>query len=352
VRTRVAALLAGLFLVLGAVPAHATADLTRLAGANRYDTAAAINCCNPDGTPRQFSTIVLASGVHFADAMVGSFLAGVDNGILLLTDGTTISQGTHDLLSSADPDTVSNVYVMGGTAAVSQSAIDAASDALAEGGSDVRVTRVAGDTAVDTAVAAANLRASAIGKIGADGKWAIVAGIGGLADSLAAAPLSFSSKLPILFTRPGDLPNETRDALDDLGITNVLIVGGTAAVSNEVSSSISDLGITVQRLAGPTRQETAVSVGEFELGNDPEFDGKEFSLARGDSFADALAGASHAGIQGAPILLTQTPTQLGFAAAGFLQRQSGTLETGWVYGGTGAVSDDVVEQARTASQGT
>jgi putative cell wall-binding protein len=350
VRMRVFALLIGLFLLASAAPASAVSEVTRLAGENRYDTAAAISCCNDDGSPRQLNTVVLASGLHFADALVGNYLAGLDNGVLLLTDGQSISTGARELLTSAAAESISNVYVIGGEDAVSQTAIDQLADAMAPDNTP-RISRVAGETNIDTAIEVARLRPDEIGGFTDSDTVAIVATVGGFADSLAAGPLAYSSKLPVLYTRPGDLPPQTKDALEDLGITDVLIVGGTAAVDNVVQSEISELGIAVQRLAGPTRQETSVAVAEFALAQDGEFGGDEFSLARGDNFADALAGGAHAGFVGSPILLTLSSTQLGTAATGFLQRQSGTLETGWAYGGTGALSESVLEEAREASDG-
>jgi putative cell wall-binding protein len=351
VRTRVLALLVGLFLLVSAVPAGAVADMTRLAGVNRYDTSAAINCCQIDGTSRNFGSVVLVSGLSFADALAGSFLAGLDNGILVLTDGDTISEGILDLMESAEPGTVKSFYVVGGTSAVSQDAVDALSNALSESDNSAPITRVAGESDIDTAVAVAKLRSQQIGSLGGAGRWAIIATVGTFADSLAAAPLAYSSSLPILYTRPDDLPPQTKQLLDDLNVSNVLVVGGTAAVSNDVLSEISELNIEVQRLAGPSRQETSVAVAEFATTNDSAFGGERFALARGDHFADALSGASHAGFIGAPILLTQSSTELGFAAAGYLERQSGTFENGFVYGGTSAISDEVMDAARVATSG-
>jgi putative cell wall-binding protein len=350
VRTRVIALLTGLVLLVSASPAHAVEEITRLAGANRYDTAAAVNCCNADGSARQLNTIVLASGLHFADALVGNYLAGLDNGVLVLTDGDTISAGVVDLVDDAPDGSIVTVYVVGGESAVSQSAIDALLDAMGTANTP-RVTRVAGDTNIDTAVEVARLRPEEIGGFSELDKVAVVATVGGFADSLSAGPIAYSSKLPILYTRPGDLPPQTKEALEDLGITEVLIVGGTAAVDNAVQAEITELGIEVQRLAGPTRQETSVAVAEFTLGADPEFNGGSFAIARGDNFADALSGGAHAGFIGAPILLTASSTQLGFPAAGFLQRQSGTLELGFAYGGTGALAESVLDEALEASNG-
>jgi hypothetical protein len=47
------------------------------------------------------------------------------------------------------------------------------------------------------------------------------------------------------------------------------------------------------------------------------------TLARGDAFADALAGAAYAGKSGFPLLLTAGPTTLGPATRAYLQAGAG-----------------------------
>ena len=58
----------------------------------------------------------------------------------------------------------------------------------------------------------------------------------GFADALTAGPLAYNNEFPILLTAPGSLRAETDAALADLGIDHVIIVGGTAAVSQAVHS--------------------------------------------------------------------------------------------------------------------
>ena len=72
-------------------------------------------------------------------------------------------------------------------------------------------------------------------------------------------------------------------------------------------------------------------------------------LARGDVFADALAGGPHAGVEGGVILLTVNPTTLGSVTAGYLAEESITLEAGHVFGGPAAISADVLAAAIDAA---
>lgn len=69
--------------------------------------------------------------------------------------------------------------------------------------------------------------------------------------------------------------------------------------------------LTAVNLGGPALLTwTAVKVFGFA---EQEFGWRltHLNVARGDGFADALAGAPHAGEEEAPILLTVSPTQIG-----------------------------------------
>ena len=106
--------------------------------------------------------------------------------------------------------------------------------------------------------------------------------------------MGFAAHFPIVLTTGAALSPEARAALSDLSIRNVLIVGGTSAVSGTTEASIVAMGITTTRLAGNDRTETATKVADHEIAN-LGFVNTHADLARGDDFADALAGAAHSG---------------------------------------------------------
>src|SRR5207237_4081610 len=97
-------------------------------------------------------------------------------------------------------------------------------------------------------------------------KTAIVVSGETFPDALSAGPASFAGKLPILLTTAASLSPEAKEALTDLAIKAVLIVGGTASVSTATEKQISDMGITVTRLSGTNRSDTAGTVPDSELG--------------------------------------------------------------------------------------
>ena len=235
-----------------------------------------------------------------------------------------------------------NVIILGGTSAVSAS-VQATLSAK------YTVTRVAGSNRYATAKAIAATAGVTVGTIGGV-KTAVLASGATFADALTAGPLGYAKQFPITITDPAVLSADTKATFSNLGIKNVIIAGGTAAVSAAVEAEVKALGITTTRLAGNTRQLTAVAIADFETANG--FGSAHVNLARGDDFADALAGGPHAGKELAPILLTDTPTALGAAATAYLTTHSNTLTSGNIFGGTSAVSDAVKTAGETAAKGT
>lgn len=330
--------LGGVLPVIGARLALADESFSfaRLAGADRYATAARL----ADAAPGS-SVAILATAESFGDALAGSYLAGVRSAPLLLTTSSTLPPSTAATL---DERGVEEVVVLGGTGAVGQGV----EDELEAAG--YTVTRLAGADRYATARLIAEAGGS--GAVGAvDGqRTAIVASGASFADATAAGPLAYAGRLPILLTPPDRLSSDAAAALQNLEIDQALVLGGTAAVGSGPEAEIVALGIDVTRLAGTDRTATAVEIADYaieELG----FPGTEVSLARGDAFADALAGGPYGGRRQAATLLTASPTSLGAATERWLADHGADLEQGTIFGGTGAVSSSVEAQATKAAGG-
>ncbi|MEA3055380.1 MAG: serine protease Do, partial [Actinomycetota bacterium] len=76
-------------------------------------------------------------------------------------------------------------------------------------------------------------------------------------DALAASGVAGSkAPAPIVLTESNNYTKEAKDALKALKVTNVIIVGGTAAVSDAVKNAVAADGYTVTRLAGNDRYAT------------------------------------------------------------------------------------------------
>lgn len=129
---------------------------------------------------------------------------------------------------------------------------------------------------------------------------AYIAYAGEFADALTGGPTAGLSQAPILLTWGDELPTATERELERLDVDRVVVLGGTAAVSEPVEARIAELVDGVERLAGVNRFDTA---GKIALDRYP--DGADVVyVATGLGFADALAGGPAAGAENAPILLT------------------------------------------------
>ncbi|MFP5322550.1 MAG: cell wall-binding repeat-containing protein [Acidimicrobiia bacterium] len=338
-RTFFSAVAAGAVCVATAGTAFATTDVeaTRLAGVDRYGTSEAIAL----DTFTSATVAVIASGESYPDALAASYLAGALDGPIVLTASAGLSQDARDTLQALD---VRGAIVVGGTDAISETVVN---QLVAAG---LEVDRLGGNDRYATArIIAESVPAEQIGSYEAGiGRTALLASGQGFADALSGGPLAYASAFPMLLTPTASLSAQAAAAIDTLGIEQVLVLGGTAAISQATEDQLVALGVEVLRLAGNDRTATAAVIAETAIA-ELAFTPTHVNLARGDDFADALAGSANAGEEVAPIVLTLTPNQLGTATAQFLGSISDTLATIHVYGGPNAVSDSTVNAAEVAA---
>ena len=322
-----------------AAPALATTGVTatRLAGADRYATAAAVaEASFPSGA----TTAIVASGLDFPDALAGTYAAGRLRAPVLLTDPNTVPSATVSALQTMH---VAGVTIIGGTSAVSASVVTQLSH------DGYTVQRVAGADRYATAAAVAqNFPASFVGKYGTGGPTAIIATGLAFADALSGGPLSYDASFPTLLTTTSSLPQSTQSALTGLGIKQALVLGGSAAVSPAVVSQLQGMGITVTQIGGADRTQTATMVADLEL-NQFAWSNTHVNVARGDDFADALVGGVHGGTERDPIVLTENPNTLGSYTTSWLSSHASTLNTIHILGGTSAVTQATQNAAVAAA---
>ncbi len=317
----------------GAVRSAGTAGTSRLAGATRYGTAAAIAAA---AFPHGSGTAIIVSGTVFPDGLTGAYLAASAGGPVLLTAPDHLPTETSQALDALG---ATHLTILGGT--------DAVSDAVAQqlsARAGTTVTRVAGPTRYDTMAAADQVPPSSqIGVIGGK-RTAILASGEGFADALAASGVSGLRKLPMILTPPNGLGSQAASTIQALGITQIVVMGGPAAVSAATEAAANALGAsTLVRLAGSDRTDTAQLLATYAVAHFG-FTPAELLLARGDGFADALAGSSAVG-QGRPTLLTASSDQLGTPTGQWIAAHATASTTITALGGPAAVSDAVLAQA-------
>lgn len=323
------------------VDVGATAGVTsrRLAGADRVATAGTI-------ATSTFPTAVipvLVTAENFPDALAAGSITGALRSPILVTAPGALSPGALSTLTALD---ARGVVVAGGPDAVSEAVV---ADLRARG---FVVDRLSGGDRYQTAAAVAQARpAGAVGTVPGRGRTAIVATGEGFADALAGGPLAHALHLPMLLTPNNSLSPATASTLSSQGISHVLLLGGTAAVTDSVRSQIEGLGITVERVSGADRSATAAAVATLAT-TAYGFSRAHVNIARGDLFVDALVGAPHAGSERAPILLTADRDTLHASTAGFLSANQSAITSIDVFGGPGAVSDATVTAARVGAGGS
>ncbi len=344
-KRRGAGLLAGAILAGGAVvagiagPAAALAPVndTRYAGLDRYETARlTAEAAYPGGATH----VLLARSDMFPDALAGSFFAGEIDAPVLLTGSASLHPEALTGLANLG---ATMVTLLGSEAALSD---DVRSD-IEQAGIDT--DRIGGDNRYETAKLLATATGGVnVGSLAGEGRTAIVASGENFPDALAAGPIANAEGFPLLLTPKSSLAPETAGGLDDLDIDHVLLVGGTAAVTEDVRSAIEDLGITVDRRAGGDRYGTAADLATFAR-VDLAWAIDELILATGADFPDAVASGPLGGEREAPIVLTADP--LPQPSVEVCADNEPTVTDLLVEGGLGAVSAASVDACRAAAEG-
>ncbi len=283
-RLLLAALVAGAGLLTAPPPpAEATpAAITRLAGPDRYATAAAISrSIAVPGVEVAF----VATGLDFPDSLAGGPAAASRDAPILLTAPRSIPQPTRDELTRLKP---SEIVILGGRTVVS----DAVAEQLAAYTAG-QVTRLAG---ADRYATAALISAR---HFGGGVPVAYIATGRVFPDALSAGPAASAAGGPVLLVDTNDLPASVRTELSRLRPAKIVVVGGRSVVSDAVVAALDRYTTgSVTRRAGPDRFATAAAVSASAFPR-----ASTTFLANGLGFADAVAGAPAAAMAGAPLLL-------------------------------------------------
>jgi putative cell wall-binding protein len=277
--------------------------------------------------------VVVASGDDFPDALAAAPVAGAHNAPVVLTE-------RHRLTPQAAAEVrrlgASHARIVGGTAAVSE-AVEEELRALCPD-----TARVCGADRVATSVAV--LRATRDARPASD--TVLVASADTSADALSVGPVAYVGPAPIVLCRQGLLSEEGVEAIrGDQGLRRAILVGGTAAVSDQVKAQLGE-GYEYVRIGGADRYETSALVAAFAVG-----EGLGWSspvLASGRGFADALAGAPLAASLNAPLLLVDSTSDASVAA---LSDNASRIRSVRVLGGPQAVPDAVVDAINSAIGG-
>ena len=293
---------------------YETEFVYRISGKGRCETAyAAADLLKETLGIEKFDAIIIASGTNFADALAGSFLAAQKDAPILLFQKGYEDENLNYITSNLAPG--GKVYILGGSAAVPESMVEALAD--------FDVERLSGKSRFDT-----NLKILEEG--GVTGQEILISTGWNFADCLSAS----ATGLPILMvdSKSGKLTDAQIEFLEAHKDNTYTIIGGSAAVSEELKAAIETVvGSELNRLSGKTREATSVKVAETYFTN-PDY----ALLAYSRNFPDGLCGGPLAHAMGAPLLLIDKKYES--APAEYIAANG--IEKGAILGGSAAVSDD------------
>ena len=197
----------------------------RLAGADRYATAAAISRAAWQTTSQY---VVIANGANFPDALSGAPAAAHFGAPVLLSMTTSVPAVTLNELKRLNP---GQVIIAGGTGVVSDQARNQIQNVLPT----ATFLRWSGADRYATAAAITS------NGFPAPGAAVFLASGQTFPDALPAAPIAAAYDGPLLLTQAATLPAATKEALLAYGANRIFVLGGTGVISDGVVTQIRGL---------------------------------------------------------------------------------------------------------------
>lgn len=302
----------------------------RVEGVHRVETAAAL-------AQRRGSAdhVIVAPAGTPSEALSAAGLSGVMDAPVLLTFDFELDPAAAEAIESLG---ASSALVLGGP--------ESFAPEVEDGLTDAGVTEIDRIDVDDAASLSAEMARRTVAEGGsADTVLLVRGGMGsdarGLADAISASALAAHLGSPVLLTTGTDLDEALLGVLGELEVGELVVIGGTEAVSEElVDAAVEAAGLDeATRVRGQTRYETSVAVAELLVDEDPER--MRAWVATGLDFPDALAaGPAVAAEDGVLVLVDGQRTDASGESHEHLS--SSDLEgPPVVVGGTAAISDAV-----------
>jgi putative cell wall-binding protein len=212
------------------------------------------------------------------------------------------------------------------------------------------VHRIAGPDRYATAVALLDSAAEAP----PPGGLLVLASGGAFPDALAGGPVAGANDGPLLLVPSvGTVPSAVLERVGRLDPAVVVVMGGTAAVSDGVVSQVRHAApdAVIDRVDGANRYDTAAQASDYLYrvdGQGSPVPPRTAVLASGEGFADALAGGALGGWLSGPLLLSRRDSLPPETAAALSEIDPLEVE---VLGGPAAVSTAVEDQVKALLPG-
>ncbi|WP_419864373.1 cell wall-binding repeat-containing protein [Candidatus Poriferisodalis sp.] len=319
----------------------ADVERVRYGGADRYATSLLIAEAVATHAGGELEWVVMVSGRSWHEAVVAASVAGHLEAPVLMTPPDAVRSDALEFLDRVGASKVLLVSSGTGSARTITDAVDRQLRAA-----EIAVERIEGGDRYRTGVAVAE-RLGAVGNLGGV-RTAIVASGEVFADALVAGPLSAHGGHPVLLTPSTGLHQSVADYLASKRIERVVLMGGTSALSQQVADAISELGISADRIAGPSRFETATRFAVYAAGQSSNgcFAEARVGLARARVPFDSFSAAPLLARRCAALVLT-SPSQIPSASADYLDTVRGSAGDDaaelLVFGGESAVSTSAID---------
>lgn len=293
-------------------------EVVRISGKDRYETAMKIADVLKEETGAEtFDTIIVASGKNFADALAGSYLASKKDAPILMTNDSSMGKVQKYIRENLSEG--GKVYILGGNSAVSE--------AFEKGLTGLDVQRIQGKTRYET-----NLKI--LKTAGVTTEEILICTGKNFADSLSAS----ATGKAILLTGKA-LTAEQKAFLEEHKDNQMYILGGTAAVNEQIEKEVKKICSAAERIKGSNRYETSVLIAETFFGNQAD----DAVVAYGKNYPDGLAGGALAFSKHAPLILANSESENGYeAAADYMQRKG--IRSGAVLGGERLITDSAARE--------
>lgn len=207
--------------VATAAASFTAGTVDRIAGANRYETAADVAI---SAFPSGADVVFVSSGENFPDALSGAAAAAKVGGPILLTRAGHLPSETDSVLAQLDPE---RIIVLGGENAIAESVIDSLES------SSRLVERISGADRFETAARVAE-------KLIVSSEVVYVANGLAFPDALSGAPVASQEGAPILLVKPDSVSDEACLEMGMLLPRKIVALGGTAAVSDSLLGHIEE----------------------------------------------------------------------------------------------------------------
>lgn len=306
--------------------------LKRLQGETRYETAVEIS---KEGFPTGSEYVIIARGDLFPDALAGAPLCSKLNSPLLLTNSSSLTSSTKDEILRLK---AKKAIVLGTEDAVSSQVETDLENQCSIKKADIK--RIGGETRYETAADIAKELKPLTDKT------CFVATGENYPDALACASIAAYKKIPIMLVRGdiGQIPQSTKDALKDLGITQAILTGQADVVPTSIEDYLKSQKIIVTRFGGDTRYDTCKLIADDALKN-KGLNPLTICLAVGENFPDALTLGPFAGKNQSVILLTRTEF-IPDSIKKFIATNKDNIYNVYIAGSSDVVSTQVEEEIK------